>query len=99
MTQLGGFESEGVGAGSSSGSVTIEVSAIPTGNYVLVLGASPGMDGAEGKMFITGEAATDQKIFLNFGTTGTATVSFDKFATNGADGWTVDGIVTQFGTP
>jgi hypothetical protein len=58
------------------------------------------MDGAEGKMFITGtgtgEAATAQNIFLDFGTTGTATVSFDKFATNGADGWTVDEIVTKF---
>jgi hypothetical protein len=106
MAQLGGLKSDGVAAGPSSGNVTIEIPAIPAGDYVLVLGASPDMGGAEtqGKMFITGTgtggSAAAGPVSLKFGTAGTVTVPFTQFAKKDASsGWTVDEIVTQFGTP
>jgi hypothetical protein len=101
LTLLGGQAiQDGLTGGPSSGSVGIPLLAIPDGDYILVLGASPDMSGTEGKMFITGtvtgSSVNPKKVRLNSNTT----VPFAEFAGKDASsGWTVDEIVEFFGTP
>ncbi|MDR3130915.1 MAG: hypothetical protein LBU18_05150 [Treponema sp.] len=90
-----------LGIGKTPGPINIDITAIPNGDYVLVLGASPNMSGENGKMFITrggsGTSAEAGKVSLNF-SDGAASVSFDKdFIKNGESGWEVDEIIKLFG--
>jgi hypothetical protein len=106
VTKLGGDITYGVGMGSTpspTSNVSIEISEITSGNYILVLGASPNMNGEGGKMFITatgtGDSAIRKTVDLDF-SNGRAEVPFSEFAkTDAGTGWEAGDIISIFGTP